>query len=97
MKYGAAGSMRGITIEGNTIRDTDASALFVASADGIVIRNNVIENTSRDVSVFPESAPYAIYLKDTRNAVVAGNSFRNVRLPFAHTNSTHVTFSPHAP
>ena len=90
MRYGVAGSMRGITIENNSFLDTDASAIYVASGQDIVIRSNRIDQVSLNPGPFTNSGLCAIYLRDTRGAHVTGNSFHNIQLPFGQTNCSQV-------
>ena len=68
----AAGVHRDLVIEGNTIRNTDGAGIYVCSADGVVIRNNVIENCSRAPTKKQRAA--AIYLVNSRNVTITGNS-----------------------
>ncbi|MHC4717982.1 MAG: right-handed parallel beta-helix repeat-containing protein [Planctomycetota bacterium] len=69
---GAAGVHRDILIEGNTIRDTFDAAIYVCSADGVVIRNNRIERSSTRPRR-PEGR-HAIYIRNSRNVEVTGNT-----------------------
>ncbi len=71
------GVHRSLVIEGNTIRGTDNAAIFVSATDGATIRDNVIENCSRDR--IRTSGKSAIYLMNTRNATVTGNRVADKR------------------
>jgi len=72
--YGAAGVHRNILIEGNTIRDTHNAAIFVASAEGVVIRNNRIERCN----LRPDrpGGRSAIYLRNARNVEITANTLK---------------------
>ncbi|HET6430250.1 MAG TPA: right-handed parallel beta-helix repeat-containing protein [Phycisphaerae bacterium] len=68
---GAVGVHRDIVIEGNTIRDTADAAIYVCSADGVVIRNNTIEASSARPRR-PEGR-HAIYVQNSRNVEITAN------------------------
>jgi len=71
---GAAGVHRDILIEGNTIRDTADAAVYVCSADGVVIRNNRIEGSSARPR--RDEGHHAIYLQNSRNVEITGNTLK---------------------
>jgi polygalacturonase len=76
---GAPGVHRDILIEKNTIRDTDGAAVYVGSADGVVIRDNVIEKCCLDPGKPARAA--AIYLENSRNVTITGNRLAGDRSP----------------
>lgn len=93
-RYGPAGALRNITIEGNTIRDTDASGIWVASGEHVRILGNHIEDCSKEPQGLsdPDSGQYAIYLLNTDHALVAGNTFSGIRSPIGQKNCRDVTY-----
>ncbi len=68
------GVIKNITLENNTIRGGNSAGIFVSCTDGIVIRDNVIEDVChaphRDI---PRGA---IYIMSTRNAEITGNTVK---------------------
>jgi parallel beta-helix repeat protein len=69
---GAAGVHRNVLIEGNTIRGTNNAAIFICSADGVVVRNNRIEGSSGKPD--RTGGHSAVYLRNSRNAEITGNT-----------------------
>jgi len=69
-----AGVHRDILIEGNTIRNTADAAVYVCSADGVVIRNNRIE-AACTAPRRPEGR-HAIYIHNSRNVEITGNTLK---------------------
>jgi len=66
------GVHRNVVFEGNTIRDTDNSGIFVTGVDGITIRKNRIEGASD--SPTSDTGPSAIYVMSSRGIRIEGNS-----------------------
>jgi hypothetical protein len=67
-----AGVHKNIVIEGNRIIGADNSAMIVTSADGVVIKNNIIEGAcSMPTYDFGRSA---IYLAQIKNVNIEGNT-----------------------
>jgi len=72
MKYPPRpGVLKNIMLENNVIRGCDDSGIFVAGADGIVIRNNRLEQTCRKPN--RDEGKAAIYVTSSRNAEITGN------------------------
>ena len=71
-KPAACGAHRDITIEENTIEDTDNAAIFLGSTDGALVRKNLIRNPCRDPNR-PEGRA-AIFLLNCRNVKVEENT-----------------------
>jgi parallel beta-helix repeat protein len=65
------GVHRNIVLEGNTIRGADNSGIFIAGTDGIVIRNNRLEQTCR--KPVRDEGRSAIYITSSRNVQLTGN------------------------
>ncbi len=83
-----AGVHRNIRIEGNTIKNTVGSGVFVCATDGVYIKNNVLTQCSQ-APVLP-SGKYAIYLKNSQNVVINGNQIKQSGLPFKAFNCENV-------
>jgi parallel beta-helix repeat protein len=66
------GAHERIVFEGNTIRGTDNSGIFVNGADGVTLRNNTIEEACRDPRSKHGGA--AIYLSGCRNVTLDRNT-----------------------
>ena len=60
-----------ILIEKNTFRNSDGGAVFVDAADGVVIRDNTIENVCRDPSRTGRKA--IVFVQNSRNVTISGN------------------------
>jgi endonuclease/exonuclease/phosphatase family metal-dependent hydrolase len=69
------GVHRDLTIEGNTIRNTDSAAMFINAVDGVVVRGNTIENCNR--ARRRTSGKHAIYFLHSANATVTGNTVKS--------------------
>lgn len=65
------GIHRNVTFEGNIIRQTDNSAIFVAGADGITLLNNRIELACDKPT--SDTGRYAVYVTSSRNVRLSGN------------------------
>jgi len=65
------GVHRNIRLEDNVIRGAHNAGIFVAGADGIVIRGNVIENTGRRPT--REECRSGIFIMSSRNVEVTNN------------------------
>jgi len=74
----------------DTLRIRTPLARHLKTGEGIVIRSNRIDHVSLNPGSFTHSGPCAIYLRDTRGALVTGNSFHNIQLPFGQTNCSQV-------
>ena len=69
--HGAIGVHQNIIIENNTIRRSDGAAVFVGSADGVIIRNNTFEDICRAPTKTGRKS--AVYLHNSRKVSVTGN------------------------
>ena len=74
----------------DTLRIRTPLARHLKTGEGIVIRSNRIDHVSLNPGPFTNSGPCAIYLRDTRGALVTGNSLHNIQLPFGQTNCSQV-------
>lgn len=84
-QYGPAGIHKNITIENNTIEDTDASGIFVCSAENVNVLRNTFKNCSQNPGKIA-SGNFAIYYRDTNKGYVFGNNFSGGKEPFAQTS-----------
>ena len=93
---GAAGVHRDILIEGNTIADTRGAAVYVGSADGVVVRNNRFERCGTRPRR-PEGRS-AVFIHNSRNVEVTGNTLirgAGLKLPVGIRNSDEKTIRVH--
>ncbi|MFC1692596.1 hypothetical protein ACFL1R_03725 [Candidatus Latescibacterota bacterium] len=93
--YGPAGVHKNITIRNNYFQDTEASALFISSAEKVKVINNVIEDVSKDPGKI-SNGEYAIYVEKTNNCLISGNTVKNGNKIFGMDESSckDVTFIP---
>lgn len=88
-QYGPAGIHKNITIENNTIEDTDASGIFICSAENVNVLGNKFRNCSQNPGKIT-SGNFAIYYRDTDKGIVSGNKFSNCKDPFGQEGSKDI-------
>lgn len=71
------GIHRNVTFEGNIIRQTNNSAIFVAGVDGITLRRNRIEGACDRPHL--DTGKYAIYIMSSRQVRLLGNQVQASR------------------
>lgn len=68
-----AGVHTNIVIEGNVIKDTGNAGIAIRSADGVVVKHNILDTCSTDPTIAEGMS--AIFIDKSRNIEVSGNTF----------------------